>query len=514
MPTPAVPAAVWLLTAVFAAVLFSYSVAVPFYRAPDEATHIDMVLFAAGDEPWPFTGGHKISRRVSVSFEVVRWTHGDPYDNPPLRRDEAPPRPRPAFAELARDVWSSLGNQQAQHPPLYYNLLAGAHAAGEALTPQPWSFDETAGFLRLVNAAMVLPLPLLIWTTARRLGADPSVGVAAAAVPLGIPVLTHIGAAVNNDNLLVLLVGIATWLTARVLTGDRSPVTAIVLGGVGGLAMLTKGFALFIPLWLLVVYALAAWRAPDRRTALATGEVGVGALALATAVGGMWWLRNLVVLGMIQPSLARPPPADPDFVPSVSEWLAVFVPRLNARFWGELGWRHVSLPEPVMWAATALVAAGILVAAVRRLGVMRHGAAALLVPFAGILPIVVYGSWSHYAGSGVMAGANGRYLFPAVVGVAVAAAAGWAHMLGAWARWLPLAVVAAAGAMQALAVQGVLLRFWGPAEAASERASAAALLAWAPWPPGVVVTVWVATGILVVVLTLLVARDAVRWEHA
>lgn len=515
---PLVPAAVWLLTLAFAALLCSYAVAVPTYRAPDEPAHVDMVRFAAGDQPWPFTGGRELSREVTATFDVVHWAYEGRADEPPLPRDAAPSRAaRPSFTDAAADVSSGEGNQMAQHPPLYYELQARALEAAQAVRPGPWPFDQTVGFLRLTTAAMLVPLPLLAWATARRLGAGTAVGVAAAAVPLGIPLLSHIGASVSNDPLLVLLVGLCTWLTARVLTGDRSLVTALAIGLTGGAALLTKGFALFVPLWLAGVYAVAAGRARAShagRGALATSGVGMGALALTTGIGSPWWLRNVRVLDTVQPSFARPPPVGPDFTPTVGDWLATAAPRLNSRFWGEFGWAQVSLPEPVMWAATAVVGLGLAAAVLTAPTVMRRGAAALLVPFAGLSAILVYGAWTHYADTGAMALLNGRYLYPAVVGVAVAAAVGWGRLLGSRDRLLPLATAAAAVGLHLLALHTVVLRYWGTPADTSLRDSVAALLAWSPWPPWVAVTAGAAAVVSLAALGMVLVRDLGRRQRA
>ena len=67
------------------------------------------------------------------------------------------------------------------------------------------SFVTQVGVLRLLSAALLLPLPLLAAAAARRLGAGPPVAIAAALLPLGVPQLAHVGASLNNDVLLVLL---------------------------------------------------------------------------------------------------------------------------------------------------------------------------------------------------------------------------------------------------------------------------------------------------------------------
>ena len=61
-----------------------------------------------------------------------------------------------------------------------------------------WSFDQVVGFLRFLSVLLVLPLPLIVFHTARRMYGSVPVATGAAAVPLAIPQLVHIGAAVEQ----------------------------------------------------------------------------------------------------------------------------------------------------------------------------------------------------------------------------------------------------------------------------------------------------------------------------
>src|SRR5882724_6102610 len=74
--------------------------------------------------------------------------------------------------------------------------------------------------------------------------------------------------------------------------------------------MLTKGLALVLPLPVAAVY-LVAWLRHRRPPFAAVGMAAV----LSAAIGGWWWIRNLVVFGAVQPNgvgTGRPAPARRD----------------------------------------------------------------------------------------------------------------------------------------------------------------------------------------------------------
>lgn len=493
----------WLLVGLHAALLVVASVVYPTYRAPDEVAHVAMVLSVAEVSGYPEVGD-RISRRVQDSMALVG--HQREEEPPPLETAGAPPREeRPAFADLGPDVPGDIPQQMAAHPPLYYAAAATAMSVVTTLVPAAydWSFDQIVGFLRLFSAALVAPLPLLAFKVADRLRAPQEAALAAAVLPLGVPQLTHIGASVNNDTLLLALLGVLTLLAVAVARGDTSARTAAAAGVVGGLALLTKGFALIVPVWLAAVYALAAVRAGRR--ALATGALALG---VTTLVGGWWWLRNLAVHGTVQPAgLASPPPPE-GFTPDVAFWLWFYLQRLSVRFWVEPNILPDGIP-PVHLLAT--LAAVVLCAAAfvghRQVAQRPADIGAALLPLAGLAGIVTFGAWRVYARSGQPFAIHGRYLYGAVVGVAVVAALGAFALLRAHRRWLPLVALATVLIGQLAANGLALTTYWGPSGLG---ARVAALLAWSPWPPAVVAVAAVGAAALAAwtALTLLEAARA------
>src|SRR5690606_11088642 len=137
-----------------------------------------------------------------------------------------------------------------------------------------------------------------------------------------------------------------------VARGDRSLTTAVSVGIVTGLALLTKAFAFALLPWVACAYALGWWRTRGRlpwRPVVAAG-------GLAVVIGAWWWVRNLVRTGQVQPSGEVYPPAPADFVPdAVGYWTDIFWPFMLERWWGSFGWIDTPIPDPVVWVATGLV---------------------------------------------------------------------------------------------------------------------------------------------------------------
>lgn len=483
-----VPRSVWLLTVLHLFLLLVWSVSVPIYRAPDEPNHVDLVLAAAGPEGWPAPDERTVSPQVHASMVAAGYSSPDEPQHRllrPLQIEDAPPRDaRPSFSELAPDQPSAEANQLAQHPPLHYVTVAAPVTTVTALSGGEWSHDQTVWLMRAVSVVLIAPLPLLAFAAARRLTRrDDAVPVGAAIVPLAVPQLTHIGSSVNNDNLLVLLMSVLTVALVYVSTGDTSRRTAVGIGLIGGAALLTKGFALFLPAWVAGAYVVAAARGRAWRPAL---PAGFTALAVAGVTGGWWWLRNLLVYGALQPSVIEPVPG-----PSLADpwrFFRFFRVKMMERYWGAFGWDEAHLAGGVVLVATLVVLVGIALAFARRPAAApwwRADLLMLLLPVVCIGAIVASAAWQWYVVTGEFAGLQGRYLFPGVVGTAVVVAVGYGTVAGRFTRALPLALLVGAGLLQAAAAHTVIVHFWGPGVSSDLRIALVALTVWAPWPPAV-----------------------------
>jgi len=268
-----VPVVVLAATLAFGLLGAVWSVVAPLGEAPDEPAHLALVLHLADGHPYPaydgLTNQSAIIRLCRTYAAATRACPraGEPVTPTSMRRhpkEEAPDK-------AARPAWDDEGgadsvgqlNQMPQHPPLYYQSMAMILRVERAIGGGPMSTDRELALLRLVNAAMLAPLPLLAWWAARRFRLSDAVAVTAAVSVFAVPMLTHIGSTLNNDNLLTLLAAVGAALLAGVLRGDRSLRTAVAVGAVTGLALLAKAFGIVLVPAIVVAYLLGSRERPD-----------------------------------------------------------------------------------------------------------------------------------------------------------------------------------------------------------------------------------------------------------
>jgi 4-amino-4-deoxy-L-arabinose transferase-like glycosyltransferase len=477
--------------------MVGYSLLFPTYRAPDEHQHFDLVVAMSGRRSYPAYDELQMDARTEASMDQVLIGRKN------LVAEEVPPRPgRPSYFTIAPAGEGLTVNRMPSHPPLYYATLGTVVRGLRVIGLESLAHDQTAWALRLLNIILAAPLPLLAYLATTAATTSAGAGIAAAAVPLVVPQLAHVSSSINNDNLLLLLVGILTVLLIRVITGDVSLRTASLVGLTTGLALFTKGFALVLPAWVILAYVLA-WRRHTSPGLAATRLALAGAIAVVA--GGWWWFRNLVVLGKIQAAVPQYQEA-PGFDPDPVWWVRRFATWFVESFWGWMGSFEVRLPEPAIALAMLVVAATIVAAFVMPAGrrlLDRADTAFLLFPMLAIVPIVVRSAWSVYADTGLTAGIQGRYLFSGMAALAVVLGSTWAALRADAARW----VVAAAALMQLVAAVVIVSTYYGaPGSSPTERLGA--WLAWAPWPAPIEIIVIgaIVTG-FVIVFTRLSARS-------
>src|SRR5690606_8710389 len=119
-----------------------------------------------------------------------------------------------------------------------------AQALGVAGHPGQVNGDAVLLRWRLWSVLLALPLPWLACWTAVRVAGSRRAGLVAATATLGVPQLSHLVGAINNDGLLFTVAGVTTLAAAWIATGDRSRGVAVVAGASAGVAMLVKVFGL------------------------------------------------------------------------------------------------------------------------------------------------------------------------------------------------------------------------------------------------------------------------------
>jgi small subunit ribosomal protein S36 len=499
------PRLVWLATLLFGLLTTLWGVAVPEFRSPDEPAHVDLIVYLAEGHSYPRYDGRYFGKETQ--FESHRYLIDPTVAWPVFDAADAPPRhDRPDVDDLggtAADAQARQGsirragspyvyNQMPQHPPLYHEAMALLVRAERWLTPGSDlpSLSREIGLLRLANVALILPLPLLAWATARRLGAGDRAASVAALLPLLLPQLTYIGGVVNNDNLLNLLCAVLAVLVVGVTRGERSRGVDVAIGVVLGLALLTKAFALMLIPWVAVAYVMCAWTTGRRRAA----AVGLAVAGVVTAaVGGWWWVANWIRYGQPAPTtetLTRTSSQAPaGFVAQPGEFLSTFARRMVSHTWAWIGFGN---PKFELSHRTVVVATlAVLVAAVAAWFAASRGRATDKGPrrwdvTLAWLPVLLVGlfvvrrAWGLYATNGRFAFVQGRYLFCAIVAAGAVIAFGATKLLG---RWAPAAVLAAAALLQTLVLREVITGSWsGPGSLGPIRG----MLAWSTWPTAAV----------------------------
>lgn len=262
-----------------------------------------------------------------------------------------------------------------------------------------------------------------------------NVGILAAALVAFNPRFLVLSATVTNDTLLAALCAWGLCLSVDTLRRGPSWPKSIALGVVTGLAGLTKVSGLFLlPLAGLALVA-SAWRSRDWSQFF--GHLAlVGALGVA--IGGWWYLSNLVRYG------------DPGLVPLLTQdtgrrsaWPArLIVPEIRKFFnsyWASANYCELRFGYfPLYGALSVLGMAGLV------LGLRRGDRAARWSTFLLLVWVLgVFISWVAF--NSMVFAPNGRYLFQANGAIGPLLAVGILVLAGRWAAvWRPITVGLAA----------------------------------------------------------------------
>jgi 4-amino-4-deoxy-L-arabinose transferase-like glycosyltransferase len=402
----------------------------PAWDNPDEPAHYNAVAELAGTgrlpvlEPGDYDQG-ALTRAVASGF---------------------PEGPRGAFLHY-----------EDHQPPLYYLLMV----------PLFLATDGSLAALRLGGVVLGTMVALCTWASARLLfPRRPGTAGAAAAFAAFLPQHLAGTASVNNDALLVPLVALGLLLAIRERQDAGGVRRLSALGLVAGLALLTKLTAL--P--LLVAAVAAASACPRRR-----GSRLVALLVPVVVLVGPLLLRNVSVYGGGDPLALRRHGTVVAGQPTAGEWIQArgfrgFVSHGVATtfrsFWAQFGWMGVVVDFRFYLAAfTLTLAAGVGLAGGEDVAPARAGGG-LLALHAGLVALL----FAAYNFQFVQP--QGRYLFPALLPIAVGVARGLENLADRnTARRAALALAAAAACflfhgLLARDVPGWTLLFLGAAAAA------------------------------------------------
>lgn len=496
-----VPRVVWWITALNLVLLLGYSVLAPTFRGPDEPQHVDLTHLFSEEQRYPGWDQRDTGAGILNALGIVEF-HTKSQN---LEASAAPEKgERPSINDLEDPDRSRSINQLSQHPPLYYAIAGTLERGVEVVTGNPIPFDLETWFYRLVSIVMVAPLPLIIWRLAQRLGLPEQLGVAATLFPLAVPEYLHIGSVVNNDNLMLLFFWLLTPIVIRMADGEVHPRTAALAGLVTGLALYTKGFALVMPVWVLAALFIALRRLGRdhlRRLVVA----GLTYAVVAFAIGGWWWVTNLVRFGPLMPSrygdMVQPVESDVrDYGLFLRTWGSI----TTRRFWGDFGWFDVHIPSLAVTVATVVVLVGLVAACTRRdrVACTPIGNRLLLAaPMVLLIAVQFRNALLGYIDLGRMPSLQGRYWFGALAALAAIVMLGLANLAPRAVRWLPLGTFVGVVVMNALAADTMLGFYWGaPDSGLGDRLRA--VIAWAPLQ-GEVLAVGAIVGVVVLLMTII-----------
>jgi len=408
------PVLILLVATVIAylAIATLYAVFTPTWQVPDEPAHYNYVRSLAEDGAFP------VLEQRDYSQDYLRR----------LTSEGFPP-------ELSVDPLEYEDHQ----PPLYYLLAAPVYLL----------FDGAVLPLRLLSVALGAGLLVVAFGAVRTVFPEqPALALVSAAFIAFIPQHVAMTAGVNNDTLAELVVGGTLWaLLVYLSTGstrgpghERLSLTGSTeerpwhVGLLLATALMTKTTA-YVVLGVAVVAVAFRWRREHRTWRWAARQLA-WMFGLALVLSAPWFIRNARVYGWTDPlGLARHN-AVVEGQPRTSEWLASYgwkglLNRMGVTtfhsFWGQFGWMAVPLPSPI-YRGFAALSAVLVVGFVVWLLTSRQGYRSShpvtlqrlsLLAISALLTIAAF-IWYNLT----FVQHQGRYLFPALAPLTIAAALG------------------------------------------------------------------------------------------
>lgn len=340
-------------------------------------------------------------------------------------------------------------NWQAQHPALYYRLLAPLLGATADLS---WAVQLFA--LRLLSWTLSFAgLLISVYSTARALhGANEGLRGAYARISLAWPLLFP-GffpefARVGNDSLVLLLVSLVWALLILRLCRPRGLHWYLSLGlllGIGGLTKVT-----FLPICAAVIGWLL-WiglQTTDRREQIRTWAGTLLLAAIYVALTGKEYLVNLTQRGSISGLVELSGAENTGVLASISalqhpiEVIKGILGMAMTFVWG--GSASSAYPPVAFVLPVALMTGALALCSVTLLkGNTRNLAALAMLVVASVTAGLVYYLLVRVAATGVGAGAPGWYLHTLIAPLSLLLAGGW-HFLqqrvpssrAIWLGWL------------------------------------------------------------------------------
>jgi hypothetical protein len=326
-----------LLLLAFCILTLLHNSATPVFEAPDEVWHYAYVRWLVGGHGLPSldddaSGAHQEAAQPPLYYAVAALLSA-PFDD----------------SDLDTLFWHNpyFGYQSLDNALDNKNMLI--HTSASASTSAALAIRVT----RLTSLLFGVLTVFGAWGLGYEAFRARKGALMTAALVAFQPQFVFICGVINNDSSVAALTTVTLWATARVFRRGLTVRRAVVLGGFVGLAALSKTSALAL---FFIVGAALCWQAWRERLSWKTLVVTLTLyLALALAVGGWWYARNLWLYG---DPLATSRHFDtlwryaqPRTVPELLSDL----PLLIRSFWGAYGWGHIFWPDWVYTLLTLIV---------------------------------------------------------------------------------------------------------------------------------------------------------------
>ena len=431
----------WLIIATYLILAAAYALMTPLWQAPDEPAHFNNIVGIART-------GH---------LPVLRPGDYDQTYLEQLKAEKFPP-------ELSIAPVRYEGHQ----PPLYYLLMLPLW-----LIFQPAGVNIQVWALRLANVVIgAVGIGLIELGVRRLFPRRPHLSLLAMGFAAFLPMHIAMNASINNDALAELFIAaVMVRLLGHVSEEESSQGAWALTGLLTGLALLTKFQTYFLVLLTIGVWG---WQARQGKWNTRTWQ-NLAALLLPMIILPLpWWLRNMMQYGLTDPLGLKRHTAVVVGQPRTGDWIASqgwfafgdrFITFTFRSFWGVFGWMGAFMDVRVYMGLTIL--AILMLTGVfyqlhrwyrRELTLSPAQTRGLWLLIAQIFAVTAAFLWYNLD----FVQHQGRYLFPALLPISLAAAAG---LLGVFSlpgsRWgIRAALVLLVGGLVLGVIEGDVNKWW------------------------------------------------------
>jgi 4-amino-4-deoxy-L-arabinose transferase-like glycosyltransferase len=382
-----------------------YALIMPPFSGPDELFHYNSVVRVIDGGGWPLPYKARILENTQTAVIESGYKSGSIIPNENIIIE---PSLRSSFLKKPNETTGKVDNM-VQHPPLYYYFSAFILKIFSPFTDR---WDQAIFIMRLVSSLLVASSIFFISQTISNVGLSPKLALISSTSVLAIPMLLMQSGYVNNDNLLIFATSACFYFLIKKWPNKLSLFHPSVFAGLFlGIALLTKGFALLLIPFVLILSIIASQKQSKKNWLLILIPQFVGLI-----VGGWWWIRNLIFLGKIQPSIYGI--AEHNGVMSENYdfliFISTFFSRLNRTFWTRAGRSEIAIPDLISDIAGIMILTAIIITLVFN---KKRLILSVVLAYILLITAVLFVRSNHvfYYFGVPNRGIQGRYLFSGLI---------------------------------------------------------------------------------------------------